>query len=133
VGLDDTKEVRRKWGHVSGDEAIRAAAHYIKTELRETDLLVRYSGDEFIAVSPRMSQQQAEGLKSRLQNELDHFKFVVRSQTDIPIHASIGIAVFPDDGTDLESLLNISELRMREDRDLRAAVRRGVRSIRRSS
>jgi GGDEF domain-containing protein len=76
-----------------------------------------------------MSHEQAEGLKSRLQDELDHFKFAVRSQTDIPLQVSIGIAVFPEDGTDLERLLMTAEMRMREDRELRAAVRRGVRSI----
>src|SRR5262249_42585176 len=74
MNLDDVNGVRRKWGHLSGDEAIRAAAHYLKTELRDADLLVRYAGDEFIAISPKMSREQAENLKSRLQNELDHFK-----------------------------------------------------------
>jgi GGDEF domain-containing protein len=77
-----------------------------------------------------MSQDQAEGLKSRVQDALDHFKFAVRTQTEIPLHASVGIAVFPEDGTDLETLLLTAELRMREDRELRAAVRRGVRTIR---
>jgi diguanylate cyclase (GGDEF)-like protein len=130
INLDEIREIRRKWGHLSGDEAIRSAANYLKNELRETDLLVRYAAGEFIAISTKMSQDQAEGLKSRIQDALDHFKFAVRTQTEIPLHASVGIAVFPDDGTDLETLLLTAELRMREDRELRAAVRRGVRSIR---
>jgi len=130
MNLDDINNIRQKWGHMSGDEAIRAAARYIKSELRETDLLVRYSADEFVAISPRMSQEQAEGLKSRLQNELDHFKFAVRTDTEVPLQISIGISVFPDDGSSLETLLMTAELRMREDRELRTAVRRGVRTIR---
>jgi diguanylate cyclase (GGDEF)-like protein/putative nucleotidyltransferase with HDIG domain len=130
INLDEIKEIRRKWGHLSGDEVIRAAANYLKNELRETDLLVRYAAGEFIAISTKMSQDQAEGLKSRIQDALDHFKFAVRTQTEIPLHASVGIAVFPDDGTDLETLLLTAELRMREDRELRTAVRRGVRSFR---
>jgi len=129
INLDDIKNIRHRWGHLSGDEAIRAAAQYLKNELRETDLLVRYAGEEFIAINPRMSREQAENLKSRLQNELDHFKFAVRSQTEIPLHVSIGIGVYPDDGTDLETLLLTAELRMNEDRELRAAVRRGVRTV----
>jgi diguanylate cyclase len=133
INLDEIREIRRKWGHLSGDEAIRSAANYLKNELRETDLLVRYAAGEFIAISTKMSQDQAEGLKSRIQDALDHFKFAVRTQTEIPLHASVGIAVFPDDGTDLETLLLTAELRMREDRELRAAVRRGVRSIRASN
>ena len=130
INLEDIKNIRYKWGHMSGDEAIRAAAQYLKQELRETDLLVRYAGDEFIAISPKMSREQAEALKSRVQNALDHFEFVVRNQTEIPLQVSIGISIFPEDGSDLEKLLLTAELRMREDRDLRAAVRRGVRKIR---
>jgi diguanylate cyclase (GGDEF)-like protein/putative nucleotidyltransferase with HDIG domain len=133
INLDDIKGIRRKWGHMSGDEAIRIAARYIKSELREADLLVRYTGEEVIAISPKTSVEQAEALKSRLQNQLDHFKFAVRSDTEIALQVSVGIAIFPDDGSDLETLLTTAELRMREDRELRAAVRRGVRSIRNSN
>src|SRR5262249_50082375 len=126
--LDEVKDIRRKWGHMSGDEAIRTAAHFVKSELRETDLLVRYTGEEFVVLSPKMSQDQAEGLKSRIQDALDHFSFAVRSQTAIPLRVSIGTAAFPEDGTDLENLLHAAELRMRDDHELRTAVQRGVRT-----
>ena len=116
--------LRKKWGHLSGDEAVRATANYLRKELRETDLLVRYAADEFVAVNPKMSRAQAENLKSRVQNELDQFDFAVRAHTEIPLCASIGIAVFPEDGNDLESLLSVSGLRGRDDRDLRLAVNR---------
>jgi diguanylate cyclase (GGDEF)-like protein/putative nucleotidyltransferase with HDIG domain len=129
INLDDIRNIRHRWGHLGGDEAIRATAQYLKNELRETDLLVRYAGEEFIAVNPRMSREQAENLKSRLQNDLDHFKFAVRDHTEIPLQVSIGIAIFPEDGGDLEALLLTAELRLHEDRELRAAVRRGVRSM----
>jgi diguanylate cyclase (GGDEF)-like protein/putative nucleotidyltransferase with HDIG domain len=129
INLDDIRNIRHRWGHLSGDEAIRAAAQYLKNELRDTDLLVRYAGEEFIAINPRMSREQAENLKSRLQNHLDHFKFAVRGQTEIPLEVSIGIAIFPEDGADLEVLLSTAELRVHEDRELRDAVRRGVRSM----
>src|SRR5262245_36378081 len=129
INLDDIRTIRHRWGHLSGDEAIRAAAQYLKNELRETDLLVRYAGEEFISINPRMSREQAENLKSRLQNRLDHFKFAVRGQTEIPLEVSIGIAVFPEDGADLEALLLSAELRVHEDRELRTAVRRGIRSL----
>jgi diguanylate cyclase (GGDEF)-like protein/putative nucleotidyltransferase with HDIG domain len=128
INLDDIKSIRHKWGHMSGDEAIRVAARYLNKELRETDLLVRYAAEEFIAVNPKMSRESAEALKSRIQNELDHFNFAVRGQTEIPLEVSIGIAVFPEDGTDLESLLSVAEWHMREDRELRSAVKRRVRT-----
>jgi diguanylate cyclase (GGDEF)-like protein/putative nucleotidyltransferase with HDIG domain len=133
IQLEDIANIRKKWGHLSGDEAIRATANYLRKELRDTDLLVRYGADEFIAVNPKMSRVQAENLKSRVQNELDQFNFAVRAHTEIPLRASIGIAVFPEDGTDLESLLSVSELRARDDRDLRLAVNRRIKRLPASS
>jgi diguanylate cyclase (GGDEF)-like protein len=133
VHLDETPNIRRKWGHLSGDEAIRAVATYLREELRETDLLVRYAAEEFVSVNPKMSRDQAENLKSRLQDELDHFNFAVRAQTDIPLRVSIGVAVFPDDGVALDVLLSVSALRASEDRELRLAVNRGVRRLPRTT
>jgi diguanylate cyclase (GGDEF)-like protein/putative nucleotidyltransferase with HDIG domain len=130
ISIDDLKGIRNTWGHLSGDEVIRGVAQYLKAELRETDLLVRYAVDEFIAMSPKLSKNQAENLKSRLQNSLDHLRFAVRGQTDIPLKTSIGLATFPEDGTDLETLLSIAQLRTREDRDLRRAAQYGIRVLR---
>src|SRR5205814_178132 len=93
-------------------------------ELRETDLLVRYSSDEFLAIVPRVDRNLAEGLKSRFQDDLDHFRFPVRAGSQVPLPVSIGIAMFGADGTDLESLITAAEWRMREDDELRSAVRR---------
>ena len=126
MSFDDIKSIRQKWGPMSGDEAIRAAASYLSKEIRGSDVLVRYASDEFVAISPRMPRESAEHLKSRLQNELDHFRFAVRALTEIPLHVSIGIAVFPEDGQDLESLLSVANWRMRQDRELRAAAKRRV-------
>ena len=123
ICLEDVK-LRRRWGHIVGDEAVRAAANYISKELRETDLLVRYASDEFLALVPRVDRDRAEGLKSRFQDDLDHFRFQVRSGSQIALPVSIGIAMYADDGTDLESLITAAEWRMREDADLRSAVRR---------
>ena len=129
INFDEMKSIRQKWGPMSGDEAIRVTASYLSKELRETDVLVRYASDEFVAINPKMSRESAETLKSRLQNDLDHFKFAVRALTEIPLAVSIGIAVFPEDGHDLDTLLSIAEWRMRQDKELRSAVRRKVRSV----
>ena len=85
--------------------------------------------DEFLCLNPKMNREQAEALKSRLQDDLEHFRFAVRPGAEIPLSASIGIAVYPDDGLDLESLLSVAEWRTREDRELRAAVRKKIKKI----
>src|SRR5262249_39660748 len=119
----------RRWGTLSSDECARAVAKYVTAELRETDLVVRSGSDEFIVVSPRLSRDQAETLKSRLQDGLDHFGFVIRNDTQIHIPASIGIASFPEDGTDLQLLTSVAEWRLREDQELRKTVQQHTRRV----
>lgn len=126
IYMDDIKTIRRRWGYLSGDQSIRASANYFAKELRETDFLVRYTNEEFVALCPKMNREQAEALQSRIQNDLDHFVFMVRGDSAIPLPVSLGLAVFPEDGTDLEVLLEVSEFRMREDRELRRAARRPI-------
>jgi diguanylate cyclase (GGDEF)-like protein/putative nucleotidyltransferase with HDIG domain len=128
IRTDDSK-FRRKWGHTIGDEAVRTIAEYLKKELRETDLLVRYASDEFIILVPRVDLEGAEGLKSRFQDDLDHIKFPVRPGSQVSLPISIGISMFSTDGSNLESLISTAEWRMREDAELRAAVRRGIQNI----
>jgi diguanylate cyclase (GGDEF)-like protein/putative nucleotidyltransferase with HDIG domain len=129
IHIDNFKGIRQRWGHLSGDAALRAAANYLSSELRETDLLIRYGLDEFIALNPRMNWEQAEALRSRLQNDLDHFHFAVRSDVTIALPVSVGLALYPGDGSNLEALLAVANWRLREDRELRLAVKRRVRSI----
>ena len=105
-------------------------ANHLTKEIRETDLLVRYTAEEFILLTPKISREQAEILKSRLQNELDHFRFAVRSDRETVLRSSIGIAVYPEDGVELESLLSTAEWQMRDDRELRSAVKSRIGSIR---
>ena len=128
VGLDNLKDIRRKWGYLSGDEALRVVAKQLSNELRDTDMLFRYSNDQFVILNPRLNRDQAEGLKSRLQNTLDHLDFKVRLDSTISLPASIGISVLPSDGNNLEKLLELATWQMGEDRTLRSAVRKQVRS-----
>lgn len=129
INLEDINDIRQRWGDLSAKEAIRTCANFLRNELRETDLLVKYATEEFVALNARMSREQAENLRSRLQNDLDHFRFAVRARTEIPLRASIGIAVFPEDGTDVHTILSIAALRAREDHELRLAVKRSIKQI----
>jgi diguanylate cyclase (GGDEF)-like protein/putative nucleotidyltransferase with HDIG domain len=129
ISLDDIAGIRRKWGPMSGDEAVRASANYLRNELRETDLLVLYAGEEFVALNPKITRDQAEALKSRLQDELDHFRFLVRPDSETPLRVSIGIAIYPEDGVELEGLLSTAERSMHDDKELRSAIRRRIRTM----
>jgi len=124
IQLDDITNINRRWGNLSMNDSVRAVAKYLVAQLRETDLLVRSSSDQLVVVSPRMNSEQADALKSRIQNDLDHFRFAVRNSVEINMPTSIGLATFPDDGTELETLLSVAEWRLLEDKELREVAKR---------
>ncbi len=105
--LDDRK-VRRRWGFTSGEEAIRAMANLLKKEFRENDLLVRYASDEFFVIVPRIERNRAEGLKSRIQEESTRIRIPARSGMHVNIPLEAGIAIFPEDGLDLDALAAVA-------------------------
>jgi len=111
----EERRIRRRWGFVVGEEAIRTTANWLKKELRDADLLVRYSSDEFFAIIPRMDRTQAEGLRSRLRSEFSTFQLPARFQTTISLPLEVGIAVFPEDGLDLDALAAIAHWQLRRD------------------
>jgi len=128
ISLDDVADVRRSWGHLNQDAAISTTAEYLKGQVRDSDVLVRHVFDSFVLVSPKTSPEEAERFKSHIQNELDHFRLPIRPTIEVPLRVSVGIAMFPVDGSDLAALLFAAELRMKQDRELRLAVRREVRT-----
>jgi diguanylate cyclase (GGDEF)-like protein/putative nucleotidyltransferase with HDIG domain len=127
--LDELGSLGRRYGSLSVDEVLRSTTRYLLDQLRETDVLIRYADDEFVVVAPRMGREQGEKLISRLQDELDHFSFQVRSNITIPLPMSCGMAIYPQDATKLEMLIDSANRRLKHDVQLRKAVRANIRNI----
>jgi diguanylate cyclase (GGDEF)-like protein/putative nucleotidyltransferase with HDIG domain len=113
--LDD-KRLRRRWGYIFGEEGVRATASFLKREFRDNDLLIRYAADEFFAVVPRVDRVHAEGLKARLQQGLNSIQVSIRAGTHIGLPVTVGLAMFPEDGQDLETLVRIANWQARENK-----------------
>ena len=73
--LEGLEDITRRYGHLSAAEVIRFIARYLKDEVRDTDILVRYANDQFLTLHPKMSRDLAEVLKPRIQAELDQHRF----------------------------------------------------------
>jgi diguanylate cyclase (GGDEF)-like protein/putative nucleotidyltransferase with HDIG domain len=116
--LDDRK-LRRRWGFTSGEEAVRAMANLLRREFRETDLLVRYASDEFFAIVPRVDRDHAEGLQARILNELLKIRIPARSGMQISVPSDAGLAMFPEEGLDVETLVAVAQWNLRRDTTLR--------------
>lgn len=111
LDLDRFKEINDAYGHSAGDSLLVQAAERIVAEVRETDTVARIGGDEFVVVLPLVHddlivQAQASKLLERLSEP-----FSVQGEEHY-LSASIGIAMFPDDGDSVETLLKNADAAM---------------------
>jgi diguanylate cyclase (GGDEF)-like protein/PAS domain S-box-containing protein len=104
LDLDHFKDVNDSLGHGLGDELLRQVAQRLRGALRENERIARLGGDEFVIVLTGLEgPEQAATAGSRV---LDMVKQTVSiGGREIFVRASMGIAVYPDDGMDAETLL----------------------------
>lgn len=104
LDLDKFKPVNDKLGHHTGDQLLSAVAERLRSAVRQGDIVARFGGDEFaILLTDLPDREVATVLAQKLIDTLSR-PFVLRGQK-INIGASIGIAVYPDDGENPETLL----------------------------
>ena len=122
--IEGLSEIKRRYGQMSSNEVLRFLAQHLKAQVRDTDILVRYSEDQSLSLHPKMDRPQAEAFKSRIQDELDRQRIPVRHGVDLPPRVSVGLTEFPEEGTRLEELLSIPEWRLSDDKKMRAVAHR---------
>ncbi|MBL0143778.1 MAG: PAS domain-containing protein [Betaproteobacteria bacterium] len=111
LDLDHFKDVNDTFGHRVGDELLKSLARRVRGTLRQSDLLVRLSGDEFVIV---LEDLEGDGGTDRVaQKILDDVlrPFTIEGQ-EVQVSASLGYAVYPDDGNDPETLLKNADAAM---------------------
>jgi diguanylate cyclase (GGDEF)-like protein len=111
IDLDQFKAVNDLFGHHAGDEFLRIVAQRFASRMRKIDTCARYGGDEFIVVADQLQTRgDAECIARDLMETLAE-PIKVRGE-NVHAEASIGIALFPDDGQDAETLYAISDAAM---------------------
>jgi diguanylate cyclase (GGDEF)-like protein len=111
LDLDDFKKVNDRFGHRIGDLYLQEMALRMKQQLRSVDMLARLGGDEFAAlVSVVRSRADVEEIAERLERCFDE-PLAVEGVTLYPA-ASVGFAIYPEDGTTRDSLLSASDAAM---------------------
>jgi diguanylate cyclase (GGDEF)-like protein/PAS domain S-box-containing protein len=110
IDLDRFKQVNDSLGHPAGDQLLCTIAQRIQSELRAGDIAGRLSGDEFVIVLPRCGGPQAAEVIERLQASLGLPCMI--DDMALACTASCGIALFPSDGRDMETLLHRADMAM---------------------
>jgi diguanylate cyclase (GGDEF)-like protein len=111
IDLNGFKTVNDSYGHNAGDELLRVVARRFSGRLRSIDTCARFGGDEFLVLADQLdTRADAECLVRDLLETLEEPVEIGGASTRAK--ASIGIAMFPEDGSDAEALLACSDARM---------------------
>jgi len=111
LDLDHFKDVNDNLGHMVGDKLLKEIGERLTGLLRHNDTVARLGGDEFvILLSDLEKMEYAAGVAKVISKSLQN-PFLLADQ-EIISNASIGIALYPDDGDDVESLLKKSDMAM---------------------
>jgi diguanylate cyclase (GGDEF)-like protein len=116
VDSDSLKTVNDTLGHEAGDRLLRLIVQCIQNELRkspmrESDIVARYGGDEFVVLLPETSHGGATGVAERIRKSVESSPIMAHGQT-VPATVSIGIACYPNHGVDFESVLDKADQAM---------------------
>jgi diguanylate cyclase (GGDEF)-like protein/PAS domain S-box-containing protein len=117
LDLDHFKDVNDTLGHRVGDGLLKELANRIRGALRQSDVLARISGDEFVVVLEDLPDEDAPERVARKMLEEVRRPFSIEGH-DIHVSGSLGLAIHPDDGTDAETLLKNADAAMYHAKEL---------------
>jgi diguanylate cyclase (GGDEF)-like protein len=107
--LDHFKRVNDEQGHQAGDRMLIEICELVKDQLRDSDLLSRYGGEEFLVIAPNTGPSEAALLAERLRTCVESTAFLKEHEelggNGLRTTISIGIASFDDDSTNAETLI----------------------------
>jgi diguanylate cyclase (GGDEF)-like protein len=111
IDLDHFKIINDSLGHNAGDELLRQIAERLRTSVRDGDTVARLGGDEFVLI---LNEQNREDVIFRgMQRILDKVAEPMRvNERELNITCSAGISLYPQDGTDVETLLKNADAAM---------------------
>jgi diguanylate cyclase (GGDEF)-like protein len=111
IDLDQFKQINDLYGHKIGDQYLQEVAMRMKCQLRSVDTLARIGGDEFAVLVPIVrSRGDVEEIAGRLERCFEK-PFAVEDMT-LQGSASVGIALYPEDGKTRDSLLHTADTAM---------------------
>jgi diguanylate cyclase (GGDEF)-like protein/PAS domain S-box-containing protein len=111
--LDGMKKINDSHGHLAGNRALCRLADIFRISCRSIDTAARYGGDEFAIILPETGANEADAVGRRICERLSH------GNEEPLLSASIGIAVYPEDGTTIESLFQAADRALYRMKEMR--------------
>ncbi len=111
LDLDGFKHVNDAHGHDTGDELLKQVAQRLRGALRSSDTVARFGGDEFAAILPDVGHSSQIGAVADKIRQAVGRDYLLNGEV-CKITASIGVATFPADGRDIDTLLKYADMAM---------------------
>ena len=112
MDLDRFKEINDQHGHLAGSAALQEVGRLMRGCVRDVDTLFRFGGDEFAALLVETDLRAARVVAERIRCLIEKHIFLEDENTPSQVTVSIGIAIFPDDSTNQERLLDLADQAM---------------------
>lgn len=118
IDLDRFKAVNDEFGHDEGDKVLITIAERLQHALRHDDSVARFGGDEFViylhgVAEPNIAKTIADKIRHAVNKPI-----AGRDGNEYSVDASVGVALYPDDGLDVETLLRVADSRMFDQKRL---------------
>jgi diguanylate cyclase (GGDEF)-like protein len=114
LDLDRFKQINDRYAHVTGDAVLRRLGELIKRSLRGDDVVARWGGDEFVIGMYGMTKRNGQKRLMEVLEALRLEEFTAPDHTKFRVTFSVGIAQYPEDGTDLQSLYRSADTALYE-------------------
>jgi diguanylate cyclase (GGDEF)-like protein len=113
IDVDHFKRFNDTWGHAAGDIALRLVARAILASIRQSDLVVRYGGEEFVALFPGMDSVASHERVEEIRRTVEALPVPIPRRSEVGgVTISIGLACYGYDGTQAEDLLDRADARL---------------------
>jgi diguanylate cyclase (GGDEF)-like protein/PAS domain S-box-containing protein len=111
LDLDDFKRVNDTFGHAAGDTVLQMVSAQLSANVRASDTVSRQGGDEFIILLAQVAHSHDAATNAKKLLRALH-SIRLAGAPDLRVNASIGISVFPEDGDDVETLIQSADTAM---------------------
>ncbi|MGZ8161380.1 MAG: ABC transporter substrate-binding protein [Methylobacter sp.] len=111
IDLNDFKIINDRFGHKAGDEVLIHVGQTLRKLIRQSDIAARLGGDEFaILLSNIINREDIICSLRQIQQEIS--RPLIYQEKELQVSACIGLAIYPDDGPDIDALLEIADSHM---------------------
>ncbi|MGG3924480.1 GGDEF domain-containing protein [Metabacillus fastidiosus] len=105
IDCDNFKEINDLYGHIKGDEILKSIGECLISATRKGDITARWGGDEFLVIGYMKDETDLTISLNKLEEKLDKLS----EKLKIPVYASVGSAIFPNESKDLLELIKIAD------------------------